>query len=561
MYYSFTAAIALLASCTVLLLSTAFVTAEEAVRKDPSDLLEIEIIPSFAAVLVGDETKMSATCAAEPGPAVCTTKVLTIADKMRSANSETSFLTYIETLADASLFFKDCWSCLISDMTNNGHFVEELCRSLEDVSFNLKNVYFASTSFPVPSLCNVVLFKHDEAKGTPPEVEALLIQEAGEQVVGVTSTYNFDKCSHITTKIDFRSSTDSRSSTRIINSICKPDAGTALGNAVDVGTSSLGILLDGSDSLPYVGFAASAVKAIYAYACAGVGEDSGAKLDANKVYKIATEAAKDAIGNLITNRLQSVNNNIQADLGNPNVKPNAEQKIPTNRVVSYASSYMNVATDAGTLGIAGYKTAVAALSHSLTFLALAKDVALKENHSECAAQIEDYLLAFRDSMKGIQTTAKTDFTNLRNEKKKHEHKYINRWYCTLNIIAPFPGFHNEYEAYVQDRRSKGVDSTRARYQRGAWNLCNSDATAKSGASELATPKVNAWLNSESKALFTIDSEQLFKDIDDKTRPPPTPTPRPPTPRPPTFPVLGPPTPRPPTFPHPCLPWEYCPPDY
>jgi len=489
--------------------------------------LESEILPSFQSILNVDK---NGVCAAEPGPAVCSAQASSIATKMTEVNSYTSFDSYVDTLADASLFLQDCWSCLVSDLKSNTHQVEQLCGALEDASYALKYVFYKTTPFPTSPLCMELLTEYGDHKSEF-NIEMKMQQD---DVRITTSTYTFDKCQHFEGLIKIDESYGQASA----QDFCNPQAGKTLGHSVDIGEKALGIILDGSSKLPYIGFAASSIKAIYDYICAE-GEDTGAGLDAAKVFSIATEAAKDSIRNLIRIKMTNIHSNLEISI---DVN---KGYLPARSALSYASAYMNLSTEAGSLGIGGYKTAVGALSHALSLLALAKNSAESAGgQSECVEEIDAYFRGRKTLIQRIEETANTDFEDLGREMKSSSlhHRHIKKWVC-FHMMGM--GIADEVEAYSQNRRGEEIVSTRARFNPNMECWPTDHAVSK--AKEQSKHHVDTWLSGQERDLFEQEYKDLFKNIREGTTTPPADTPTP-TPAP---------TPAPTPFPRPCMPFEYC----
>lgn len=504
----------------VLFASTFLITVAQrqpaaALHREARDQLKDEIFPLFQSLFLVKDS--GGSCAAEPGPAVCLDKASSVAKKMTEVNSYTSFINYVDDLADASAFFRDCWSCILSDVKTNIRQIKQLCNSLDDVAYALEYTFYeTSTPFPVsPELCSeLVIMKEGH------ETFEALGHETFEALNTVhAKTYDFDECK------DFFIDLDQDNSRANAQNLCKPEAGTNLKNAVDVGVAALGLLSDASKALPFVGFGVAVFKSIFDLHCQ-VGEDTGAILDAKKVYSIASEAAKEQILVLIAKEMENIGIDLKGD--------KAKGVIKVQHALRAASDYMNLANKASGFEIAGFQASVGMLSHSLSLLSLAKHAAHNANENQCVSQIDGYLRNWQEYIGGFRDTAKADVEKLRAEMKVpgnlSHHRKVNTWLCYF-------GTQPEIEAYSQNRR--GIEEVSTRYRWG-WiedflkrcqkdnytgrpcPKCLSYSHVVNKAKEMQKHKVDKFVKGKENILFPATTEELFASVK-KMYPNPNPT--------------------------------------
>jgi hypothetical protein len=476
-------------------------------QQTSKDRLESEILPSFQSILNVDE---NGVCAAEPGPAVCSAQVSSIATKMTEVNSYTSFDTYVDTLMDASLFFKHCWSYFVSDLKSNTFQIEQLCGALEDASYTLKHVYYQATLFPTSLLCTELLTDYGDHKSE------FTAETRAQSDVSISAIYTFPECRNFEGKIEIIKPEVSRQSS------CAPKVGTNLKTAVNLGEKALGIMMRNSSKLPHVSFGFAVMMAIYDYVCTN-GKESAATLDANSVYSIGREASKDLMKNVIEVEMTTIHNFLKADV-------DYYGHIRIESALLKASEYMALAFKAGVMGIKGYQTAVGCLSHSVSLLGMAKENAINEGQSECVKQIDIFFENNLDSIQNIEHNAKEDLKELGKELKG---KNLQLEYVKMHPC--YTGYHYEYKAWSVDRRSSKIRNTIANWG-GDWDWCHSTETVIANAKSASKKKVDKWLKEKEEKLFTKENNDLFKNIRDPVpRPAPVPRPTPylpPTPFPP-----------------------------
>jgi len=285
---------------------------------------------------------------------------------------------------------------------------------------------------------------------------------------------------------------------------CNQSPSNGMKNAVSLGGSALD-LLDGLIETVPLGFGFAVVKSIFHLTC-DHGGDTGLLMNADKVAMIATESAKEQVHQLIMTRMQITSGYIQEDK-----EYSPYGKIPAYKALTYAGEYMDIATLAGSLGIGGYETAVAAISHSLALYSLVKDAAYTAGITHCSSHIGEHVSKNRIKILEIESATQDDFEDLRSVMKGTNmySRFVTNWFnCWL-----FP--MHEMEAYAEDRSGQKIQETAARYHNDATCYCPTNSCINDRAILRAVPKVDDWVETKKNKLLSPYND-FFKAVERQT---------------------------------------------